>query len=243
MDLARFLGTCDVPQDEAWTLIRLAQLPDTGVWPRIHGKQLPDQLLTVVMNETTASTIIQYQPIAVPGLIQTRNYAAALIRAAITATLGDVEPRLNARMERQEMLKKRDSAQAAFFIDESALRRPVCSPADMSEQLLHLVLVTANPRIKVRVVPMSAGAHAGLGGPFMFMGYTDRRPVVYLESELVSTFVEERSIVEAYRAIRHELDRIALSEEESQSLLTDLASMYDREAEERNRDGGPDPLA
>jgi hypothetical protein len=238
-DLARYLGTCDVKQDDAWPLIRLAHQPDTGVWPRIHGDQLPDQLLTVVMNETTASTIFHYQPIVIPGLIQTRNYAAAVIRASITANPEDVEPRLKARMQRQGHLKERDSAQASFFIDEPVLHRQVGSAADMSEQLLHLVLLPANPRIKIRIVPSSKGAHPGVGGPFMFFGYTDRQPVVYLESEVVSTFVEDKGAVKVYRAIRSELDRIALSEEESQSMLTGLASMYDRDAEEQSRDGGP----
>jgi hypothetical protein len=108
----------------------------------------------------------------------------------------------------------------------------------MSEQLLHLVLVTANPRIKVRVVPMAAGAHPALAGPFMFLGFADRKPVVFLESEGLSTLIEVREVVENYRAIRTALDRIALSAEESQEFLARLASEFDREAEERNHAGG-----
>jgi hypothetical protein len=118
MDLAMFLGVCNVPQQHAWTLIKLAKEPDTGIWPRPHGTQLPDQLLTVVMNETVASMICHFHPSLIPGLIQTQSYAAATIRGNIRTNPEDVEPQLKARMQRQEFLKKRDSAQATFFINE-----------------------------------------------------------------------------------------------------------------------------
>jgi hypothetical protein len=80
-------------------------------------------------------------------------------------------------------------------------------------------------------------------GAFMFMGYGDRKPVIHLESEAISTMVEDREVVERYRMIRAELDRIALGGEESRSLLADLASEYDRETEECDRGGGPEDLA
>jgi len=75
------------------------------------------------------------------------------------------------------------------------------------------------------------------------MGYTDRRPLVFLESEALCTFVEDREAVGVYRMIISELDRVALDEEYSRSLLVDLASEYDRKVEEHARDGGPDHLA
>jgi hypothetical protein len=243
MDLARYLGTCDVPHDEAWSIIRLFHLPETGIWPRPHGDQLPDVLLTLIMNETAASTICEFHPLVVPGLVQTRAYAAAVIRGNISVRPESVEGLVEARMNRQELLKRRDSANTMFFISESVLRHPVCKPAEMSEQLLHLVLLHANPRVKIRIVPTSAGVHAGMNGPFIFMGFTDRQPVVFLESEVMSTLVEKREMIETYRMIRTELDRTALDTEESRSLLADLASKYDRAAEERNRDGGMDCLA
>lgn len=243
MDLARFLGTCDVPQDPAWSIIKLFQVPETGIWPRPHSKQLPDKLLTLIMNETAASAICEFHPLVVPGLVQTRAYATAVIRSIISANPNDAETLVEARMKRQDLLKRQNSAQATFFIDEQVLRRPVGGPAVMSEQLLHLVFAPANPRITIRVVPTSVGAHAAMRGTFIFMGFHDRRPVVFLESEVMSTLVEDRQMIETYRAIRSELDRIALDTEESRSMLTELASAYDREAEERNRDRGSEHLA
>jgi hypothetical protein len=239
MDLAMFLGVCNVPQQHAWTIIKLAKEPDNGVWARSHGKHLPDKLLSLVMNETAASTLCSFEPMLIPGLLQTRNYASSVIQGNITAKPEDVEPWLNARMTRQDLLKNPNSPRMVFFINEPVLHYPVCSPAAMNEQLLHLIFFTPNPRVQVRVVPKATGAHAGMAGSFMFMGFHDRRPMVFLEGMSISTLVEDREVVETYRMIRSELHRIALTEEESRYLLTDLASRFDREAEERTRDEGP----
>jgi hypothetical protein len=238
MDLSMYLGTCDVKQETAKPLLKLAQLPETGVWPRLHTKQVSDQLCTVVMNENAASTITHFHPNLIPGLLQTWGYAAAAIQASVTATPADLQPRLNARIARQELLKRHNSPDVTFYINESALHYPVCGPMEMGEQLLHLVFMAPNPWVKIRIVPLSAGAHAGMNGPFIFTGFPDRQPVVLLESEVLITLVEDREVVEIYRTIRSELDRIALDKEESRSLLASLASEYDREAEERSHGGG-----
>jgi hypothetical protein len=236
-------GCCGVTQETAKFLLALSREPHTGFLIRPYRKQWFDIVLPLIMNETVASTICNFEPSFVPGLIQTPNYAAAIARGVITAGPEEVEARVRTRIARQALLSRPYPPQATFFINESALRYPICDPANMSEQLLHLVLVTTKPQIKVRIVPTSAGAHAGMRGPFMQMGYTDRRPLVCLENEGACIFVEDREVVGIYRMIVSELDRIALDEGESRSLLVDVASEYDREAEERNRDGKPEHLA
>lgn len=241
IDVAMYLGCCGVRQEVAKPLLDLAQEPDSGFWIRPHRKQLPDQLLTLVMNETVASTICNFEPLAVPGLLQTEAYATEIMRACINAEPDHVQPRVQARLARQAMMSRPQAPESTFLINESVLRYPFGGPKVMGEQLLHLVLASSRGQIRVRVLPMSIGAHAGVGGPFVLMHYHDRRPVVWLESEAVSTLVEDSEVVDTYRAIRSELYRVALDEEESRSLLTDLASKYD--IEERDRVGGLDGLA
>jgi transcriptional regulator with XRE-family HTH domain len=242
--LAMYLGCCGVDLETAKLLLALADEPDNGFMVRPHRTLRSDQLLPLIMNETAASTLCNFEPSLVPGLLQTSNYAAACMRGNIMVDPDEVEPKVMARIARQGLLSRPYPPQATFFINETVLRYPVCGPKDMSEQLLHLVLVTARPQIKVRIVPTSAGAHAGMsGGSFMHMGYTDRQQLVFVESEAFSTFVEDREVVATYRMISSELDRIALDEEYSRSLLVDVASDYDREIEERSGDGRPGQLA
>jgi hypothetical protein len=237
--LAMYLECCGVPQETAKPLLELAQQPDHGFWARPHRKVLPDQLLTLIMNETAASTICNFEPSLIPGLAQTAGYAAEVMRGIITVDPEDVLPRVEARAARQALLSRPYPPQVTFFINESVLRFPVGGPQVMNEQLLHLVLLTVKPQIKVRIVPTAAGPHAAMRGSFMSMGYTDRRPVVMLETEAISTFVEDRDVVATYRLITSELHRIALDDGESRLLLADLASEYDDwAAEERERGGG-----
>jgi hypothetical protein len=243
LDLAMYLGHCKVNQEDAKPILALAQEPATGIWPRLHNQQLPDRLMSLVMNETPASTICSFEPSAVPGLLQTREYAAEIIRGTITVGPAEVQPLIDLRLARQELLKRRDPPQAQFFINEAVLRYPIGGPAVMNEQLLHLMFANSRPHISVRIVPMSAGVHAALSGRFAMMHYHDRQPVVWLEGGAISTLVEERSVVETYRMIRSELQRIALGEEQSTSLLAALASVYDLDAKECDHHGGAGQLA
>jgi transcriptional regulator with XRE-family HTH domain len=238
IDMAMFLGCCGVPEKIAKPLLDLAQDRDDGFWVRPHRKQLPDRLLTLVMNETTASSIVSFEPLLVPGLVQTENYAAEAVRGVISIEPGDIEPRVQARLARQSLLSRPYPPQAVFFLNEAVLRYPVGGPQVMHEQLVALILATAQSNVKVRVIPASAGPHAGMRGSFVLMEYRDRRPVVWLEGEAFSTLVEDREVVETYRMIRSELYRIALDEEESRSLFADLADEYDRVVEERASGGG-----
>lgn len=238
--MAMYLGCCGVPQSVAKPLFDLAEEPDNGFWIRPLREDVPDSTSPLIMSETVASTICNLELNMIPGLLQTPTYAAAVTRGIITVEPDQVELRVRARIARQGLLSRPYPPQSIFFINELALRFPICEPKDMSEQLLSLVLATAKPQIKVRIVPISAGAHAGMRGPYMHMGYTDRRPLVYTEGEVVSTFVEDRKAVATYGMITSELDRIALDEEDSRSLLLDLADEYDKQAAERGRAGGKD---
>jgi transcriptional regulator with XRE-family HTH domain len=243
MEYAMLLGACEVPGHIAKPLLKLATQPETGFWTAPYGETLPDELLTLVMNETTASTIFNFEPCTVPGLLQTPRYAAEVMRSIVTVAPEQVQARVDARAKRQELLSRRNPPQMHFYLNEAVLRCPVGGPSVMNEQLLHLVFAISRPQTTVRVVPTAVGAHAGMRGAFMFMGYMDRKPVVLLESEAISTLVEQRQVVEIYRMIRAELDRIALDQEESRTLLADLANDYDRDIEERDRDGGQEHVA
>jgi transcriptional regulator with XRE-family HTH domain len=228
LDVAMFLGCCGVTQTIAKPLLDLAKLPDDGFWVQPHRLLVPDRLLALSMNETAASTICNFQLALIPGLVQTPTYAAESFRGVISVEPDKIPPMVQARQVRQTLLSRPYPPQTIFFINESVLHCPVGGPSVMQEQLLHLVFATAKPQIKVRIIPTSVGAHAGMRGPFVLMHYQDRRPMVWLESEATSMLVEDREVVETYRKIRAELYRIALDEEQSRLLLANLASDYDK---------------
>jgi hypothetical protein len=104
------------------------------------------------------------------------------------------------------------------------LRLPVGGPAVMLDQLQHLERMSRRPYLTLRVVPAALGAHAATAGSFMLMEFTEFKPVVYLDSETSSLFLEKPVEITAYQAILAALAQTALGEEESRELIATLAT-------------------
>ncbi|MGQ0841147.1 helix-turn-helix domain-containing protein [Actinokineospora sp.] len=213
--------------------------PD-GSWLQQHGG-LPDQLRTLVLHETKATGILALELNQVDGLLQTEEYARALIRGTGLVPEAGVEVRVRARMDRQAILCRRNPPDCTFYIHEQALRLPVGTNQVMHEQMLRLVLLSARSYCAVRVIPTAVGPHAGLGGPFRVMQYPDEHPVISLETHNRSLFLESQVDIATYWLILGRLAEVALNREESRSLLAQLASDYDRA--ESSSHGSGDNLA
>ncbi|MBE3000154.1 helix-turn-helix domain-containing protein [Nocardiopsis sp. HNM0947] len=175
--------------------------------------------------EAEASSIATYQVGAVPGLLQTPEYTAALARAALTPE-DDVERVVAARERRQGTFERQAPPTLTAIIDEAALARPAtaASPEVMQAQIRSLLKATENPHITVQVLPFSTGLHAGTGGPFVLLDFpnpTDR-PVVFLETRHEGLYLEAEHQVTDYRNVLEHLQDTALSPAESQQHLTRL---------------------
>jgi hypothetical protein len=103
------------------------------------------------------------------------------------------------------------------------LRVPVGGPAIMSDQLHYLLRMSARANVTIRVVPARVGAHAGMSGSFTLMEILDFKPIVYLDSEISSVFLETPTEIDAYRNILAALDDLALDEQHTRELLADMA--------------------
>ncbi|MDV6014405.1 helix-turn-helix transcriptional regulator [Haloechinothrix sp. LS1_15] len=234
VDNAIYLSSCGVPRAELERLLKLARQADDGYWVRPHGHGLPDELRSLVVQETTAAAITSFELARINGLLQTEEYAQEIVRNSAAVPADGVELRVQARMARQALLRRCRPPVLLFYVHEHALRLPVGGAAVMHEQLLQLVFVTSLPHCSVRVVPNSAGAHPGLAGPFRLMEYTDHPPVVYVENEVSSLFLEQPADIATYRRILAHLAELALDEGQSRQRLAELASEYDR-AEDGSR--------
>jgi hypothetical protein len=231
VELVHYLAACGVHHEEVWELRQLKhdEERDLGYWMRPHEiGELSDRLHSLVYHESTAIRSTSYERDHVPGLLQTEDYAAALIRAAEVSG-EEFSATLQARMDRQAILQRRDPAGFTFFIHEQALRLPVGDSQIMHEQLLHLVFSTARPHVGIRVVPTSAGARSVCRGSFRLFEYSkEHRPLVYLDGWVGALFLDDDNFVAAYRQLLPKLDRIALNGGQSRDLLASLASDHDR---------------
>jgi transcriptional regulator with XRE-family HTH domain len=224
LDVAAFLGVCRVSSAERDRLLALCREQDTPGWFQPHGSGLPKQLVTLIDHENKAVTISDFQPMVMPGLLQTAEYAHALIRETGNAPPDEIDDRVAARLARQSLFSRERPAGFTFYLHEYALRLPVGGPAVMREQLEHLLRMARRPYLTLRVVPAARGGHAGIAGAFMLMEFAEFKPVAYLDSETACLFLERPEEISAYRRILTVLADTALGEGQSRELIAALAT-------------------
>ena len=133
-----------------------------------------------------------FQDSVVPGLLQTADYARAVLRAWDPANNQQwIERTLAARMARQRRLTDDDPLQLAAVIGEGALHRPAGGPEVMRAQLKHLVDIAAQPNVDVRVLPFGTGAHGGMTGPITILRFRDDHDVATVETRGGDFYLEE----------------------------------------------------
>ncbi|MGH3693562.1 MAG: helix-turn-helix domain-containing protein [Pseudonocardiaceae bacterium] len=223
VDVSAFLAVVQVTGAERERLLGICREQNTPGWLQQHGTRLPQQLRTLIDHENKALTIDDFQATLMPGLLQTTDYARALIQAS-TMPVDEIEDRVAARLGRQSLFGREHPARFTFFIHEFVLLLPIGGPAVMAEQLAHLLRKATRPYLTLRVVPAALGGHAAAAGSFTLMEFAEFRPVAYLESETASLFLEKPEEIAAYRRILGLLAQTALSEGESTELIATLAN-------------------
>jgi transcriptional regulator with XRE-family HTH domain len=176
--------------------------------------------------EREAHSLRSYQPLVLPGLLQTERYARALFTSAGQLTSDEVERRVAARMSRQSVLAKDGPPWLTSVVDEGILRRCVGSPEVMREQLESLAGTECLPHVRVHVVPLSAGAYAGLSGPFVIASSADNRTAGYLDTQLHGQVASEPSELVALMAAWENVRGMALSHEQSIQLIREVAGTW-----------------
>jgi transcriptional regulator with XRE-family HTH domain len=226
VDAAIYLTYCGVHKDNLDEVLVLVRAPNTNMWLQERGKRLPEDLRTLIYHETTARRLFNYETGIVPGLLQTADYATAVFELAGVLPRERVPDAVEARMDRQSVLRRPNPPECVFYLHEHGLRSKIGSNQIMHEQLLQLVFLTARPQHQIRVVP--AGAEPRSLGSFMLMGYESHGAVVYLGALTTSLFLEKPDHIEAYEGMLDRLDRAALDTGQSREWLARLASDFDQ---------------
>ncbi|MEV4753534.1 helix-turn-helix transcriptional regulator [Micromonospora sp. NPDC049559] len=178
-------------------------------------------------SERTATQLRCFEPNLVPGLLQTEEYARAVLRGDVTLSEAEVERLVAVRMERQKILEREDPPQVIAVLDELALRRFADGFAEiMAAQLLHLVALAERPRVSVHVVPASLGLHIGLSGPFVLARAEDGGWTGHLENQLNGTIVERTEDVATLLARWETLRNEALPRRQSLDLIKEIVQPW-----------------
>ncbi|OJF16024.1 helix-turn-helix protein [Couchioplanes caeruleus] len=153
--------------------------------------------------EAEASSLRDWGPIIVPGLLQTEAYIRALMRTGrATDSPQHIDRRVSLRLKRQGRLTGANPLELLAIIDESVVRRSVGGPDVMDGQLRHLIDAAKLPNVTLQILPFDAGEHPFLGGSAALLEFreTTHLDVVYLEGLAGDLYEEQHSEVARYRA-------------------------------------------
>ena len=205
-DLLSLYGVSDETEREE--LLALARQANAPGWWRQYTDILPRWFEFYVGLERAASVIRSYEVQFVHGLMQTEDYARAVVLIANAhAPAAETDRRVSVRMRRQQLLTQPGAPELWAVLDEAALRRPVGGPTVMRAQLRHLLEVIELPNVTLQIVPFRAGAHAAAGGPFTILRFPgpDVPDVVYLEQLNSALYLDQPDAVIDYMTVMNQL--------------------------------------
>jgi transcriptional regulator with XRE-family HTH domain len=221
-DVRDMLDLYKIHDERRDALMQLArQGQGKGWWHQDYG-DISIPIIDLVGLEETAAWIHTYQQVLVPGLLQTRDYARAVLGAILPNDPEEVDRRADFRIARQELLEREEDPPALrALLDEAVLRRPIGGPDTMRRQLARLLEAAALPNITIRVVPFVVGEHPCLDGAFTIVGFDDpRASVTYLEHAVKFSYIRDRDGVATYTSMFNELSGKALDTNKSAEILS-----------------------
>lgn len=224
-DLLTLYGVTDETEREK--LLALTRAAGARAWWQPYSDVLPRWLELYIGLEEAASMIRTYQVQFVHGLMQTEDYARAVILIAnARAPAEEVERRVSLRMQRQKLLTQPGAPELWAVLDEAALRRSPDGPEVMRAQLEHLLQLTDLPNVTLQIVPFNVGPHAAAGGPFTILRFPepDLPDVVYLEQLNSALYLDQRDDVTDYVAVMDRLCIQAATGAASKDMLSALLS-------------------
>ncbi len=167
-------------------LLALARSARQSPWWSRYSDVAPPELIELIEYEYAASAVSQFETMFVPGILQTEEYASAVLQGFYgeKSSNEQVAALVELRTRRRDLLASDNAPNFLFVLDESVIHRVVGSPAITSQQLMHLVNVSKQPAVTIRLVPFAAGLHPGMKGPFEVVQFADApdENIVFLET-------------------------------------------------------------
>lgn len=226
--LLALLALYGVDEPERGKLLALSRQAAEQSWLQSFPAGLPDPYTTYITFEGEARSLLNYEALFIPGLLQIEPYArAALQRGLPAAAKEEIERLVDARMGRQAVLTRNPPLRLWAIVDEAALHRPVGGRDIMNAQLEHLAESAAElPQVTLQVIPYDVGGHPGMAGAFAILqfGEPSANDVVYIESQGADLFLESQLDVSRFTTIFEHLRAQALPPEASVSFIRRIRS-------------------
>ncbi|MFJ2258265.1 helix-turn-helix transcriptional regulator [Streptomyces sp. NPDC087844] len=224
--LQLLLKSYGVSDGEADAFVMLAEEANQpGWWQRFHDI-LPGWFSMYVSLEGAAALIRSYEPHFVPGVLQTEEYARAVMHSGAVGQTRpeDIERHVALRMQRQELLTREGAPRFWAVMDETALRRPVGGPEVMRGQIDRLLEATTLPNVTLQIAPFSSGPHAGTYGPFVLFRFAmpELPDMVYSEYLTGAVYLDARTEVATHLEVMDRMAAQAATAHRTKEILLDL---------------------
>lgn len=213
--------------DERAELRDLAREAATPGWWSSYGKKIQEWFRQAVAYESEATSILIFEMMFPPGLLQTAAYSRAIVMLG-SPSEDELERAVDLRLRRQQVLFDSDPPNVHAILDQAALMRRAGSNEVMVEQIDHLIAMGKLPHVTIQVLPFEVGIHPSMTSPFMILGFEPEpgMDTVYMESGRSSVYLDtpaDRSqYSDKFNALRH----MSLSPEETADWLSNLRSQY-----------------
>lgn len=225
-DVADLLTLYGLDDDEERTrLLALARDANNPGWWHRFGDVLPNWFQSYLGLEAAAALIRTYEVQFVPGLLQTKEYARAVVLLGHgRAKADEIDRRVELRMARQQVLTRPDAPKLWVVVDEAALRRPIGGIDIMRGQVDALLEANTLPNVRLQVIPFNAGGHAAAGGAFTILRFPDQDlpDVVYIEQLTSALYLDKRDDVDLYAEAMERLCVEARPPTETQKVLEEI---------------------
>jgi transcriptional regulator with XRE-family HTH domain len=213
-----FAQRCDAAFGTPGTFERIQQ--------RLRTEPFPSWFRPFAHHEAEATALRTFQLVLIPGLLQTADYARAVLSTRVGATEDEIEQLVAARLERQAILDRDHPPLLWAVLDEGVLRRPVGGRDAMRGQVEHLIEMAQRPNVVIQVIGSNVGAHAGLLGAFVIADLAGAPSIVYLETALTGMIVERPEDVAAVTLRYDALKSEALPRAASLEVLKEVAKSW-----------------
>jgi transcriptional regulator with XRE-family HTH domain len=178
------------------------------IWPFISHASTPTWFRPWLEVEREAGVLHTWQPLIVPGLLQTEEYARAILKGEPRVSPEHAEEQVTARMERQRIFDRPEPPMLWAVFDEGVLHRPIGTAQVMEDQLQRLLDAGTLPYVTIQILPLSAHCTTGLEGGFVIAQSPGLPDTVYLESagqsQVSDRAQEVRNLMTRYEVIRAE---------------------------------------
>ncbi|GAA0390812.1 transcriptional regulator [Acrocarpospora corrugata] len=226
-DVADLLTMYGVAEDDArGAILELVERANEPGWWHRFTDLLPSWFQAYVGLEEAAERIRTYEVQFVPGLLQTKEYARAVITAgAVGAAPEEIARRVDLRLERQRVLEGPRRPMFWAVIDEAALSRPIGGTEVMRGQLQHLIELMDQPNVTLQVMPFNFGGHAAEGGAFSILRFPDAElpDIIYVEQLGSALYLDKRDEVDRYSEVMERLCAVSTTPGETVEILRKIS--------------------